>query len=104
MIHSKKNSLINTITLLNNILEELKADEVKMFKISLVTFDHQDYFLNLIQDYFHKTKFETRLVINCIKHPSDSLFICLSYLKTIVVNLPSLLKDSQDLLQRLINK
>ena len=51
----------------------------------------------------HKTKFDTRLIINCIKHPTESLcsFVDL-FLKNIVINLPPVLKDSQDLLQRLI--
>ena len=101
----EENPLISTITLINNKLEELKTDEhispklYKCLKASLFSKLGSPRLLPKL----HKTKFDTRLIINCIKHPTESLcsFVDL-FLKNIVVNLPPVLKDSQDLLQRLI--
>jgi hypothetical protein len=50
----------------------------------------------------HKEKFSVRAIINCINHPTEKLckFVD-SFLKPIVSDLPTVLKDSQDLLQRI---
>jgi hypothetical protein len=49
----------------------------------------------------HKDKFGVRAIINCINHPTEKLCKLVdSFLKPIVVGLPTVLKDSQDLLQR----
>ena len=50
----------------------------------------------------HKEKFSIRAIINCINHPTENLckFVD-TFLKPIVSELPTVLKDSQDLLQRI---
>ena len=49
----------------------------------------------------HKDKFGVRAIINCINHPTEKLCKLVdSFLKPIVAGLPTVLKDSQDLLQR----
>ena len=50
----------------------------------------------------HKEKFSIRAIINCISHPTEKIckFVD-AFLKPIVSKLPTVLKDSQDLLQRI---
>ena len=50
----------------------------------------------------HKEKFSCRPIINCINHPTSKVcsFIDL-FLKPIVSKLKTVIKNSQDLLQRL---
>jgi hypothetical protein len=52
----------------------------------------------------HKDKFSVRAIINCINHPTEKLckFVD-AFLKPIVSKLPTVLRDSQDLLQRINN-
>ena len=53
----------------------------------------------------HKAKFGIRLIINCISHPTEKMCSFVDqFLKKIVSKLPTVLKDSQDLLLRLNSK
>ena len=86
-------------------MEELKTNEhispklYKCLKVSLISKLGSPRLLPKL----HKAKFDTRLIINCIKHPTEYLcsFIDL-FLKNIVIKLPTVLKDSQEVLQRLV--
>jgi hypothetical protein len=49
----------------------------------------------------HKEKFSVRAIINCINHPTEKRKFVDSFLKPIVSDLPTVLKDSQDILQRI---
>ena len=98
------NPLKITIEKINSTLKNLyenKHISLKLFSCLKASLDSKLGTPRLLPK-LHKAKFSTRLIINCIRHPTESLCSFVDqFLKEIVSKLSTVLKDSQDLLQRL---
>ncbi len=99
-----ENPLENTIDLVNRDLKKLyeqKHISKKLFNCLKAESSNRLGTLRLLPK-IHKQKFGIRQINNCIKHPTEKIchFVDL-FLKEIVGNLPTVLKDSQELLQKL---
>jgi len=94
----------DTILLVNNKLSQLyQFNHISKKLFETLKANNSDKLGNLrLLPKLHKDKFSCRLIINCIKHPTSRLcqFVDL-FLKPIVNNLNPIIKDSQDLLNRL---
>jgi len=96
------NPLVNTIRLVGNKLKELYVNgdiSKKLLKCLEINFKCKNGSLRLLPKII-KEKFSTRPIINCIFHPTSKIcFFIDEILKPIVGKLPTVLKDSQELLQ-----
>ena len=102
-----ENPLENTIKVINDKLSSLykrKAISLELYNCLKLNNLCRLGRIRLLPK-LHKDKFGVRAIINCINHPTEKLCKLVdSFLKPIVAGLPTVLKDSQDLLLRLNSK
>ncbi len=101
-----ENPLQNTIVKINDTLKNLyKNKDISLELYKNLKLDNLCRLGSIrLLPKLHKDKFSVRAIINCIGHPTEKLCKLVdSFLKPIVSGLPTVLKDSQDLLQRFDN-